>query len=133
MITMRAKTIEQALEIFKAAKPDATQMSARRYARRAGSHLSKDYSGGRGLAILGITPVKTFPFIEIHHLESGVIEVDWMIAVYSSEEDFEVFDVNEVSGYDNFVKSKEELSSLVAAEKERSLAKVTSEQIDVRN
>ena len=133
MITLRAKTIEQALEVFKAARPDATQMSARRYARRAGSHLSKDYSSGRGLSILGIAPLKATPFIEIHHLESGDIEIDWMVAVYSTEKDFEVFDVNEVCGYDNFVRSAEEMSNLVAAEKVRSLAKLTSEQNDVRN
>ena len=133
MITLRAKTIEAALGAFKAAKPNATQMSARRYARRAGSHLSKDYSGGRGLSILGIKPVKSVPFIEIHHLSDDSVDIDWLIAVYTTENDFEVFDVNEAAGYDTFVKSAEDLSELVAAEKVRSLSKVTAEQDDVRN
>ena len=125
-----AKDIERAIEVYSRLRPGSSQMAARRYARKAGSHLATDYRDSKGLRILGVDVAEARPYIEFQVTDEDTLEIEWMVYVVDSSGSGEVFDTHEVLGYDTFIKAAPMRKELDAAAKSESLERKGAESYE---
>lgn len=104
MISRFTKDSVEALVAFRDFRPDATERSQKMFARKCGSHFAKDFTGAAGLRMVGCGEWKTRNAIEFHQLDSGMIEIDYLVIAIDGD-DYNVFDTREALGYDTFIKA----------------------------
>ena len=108
------KNLGDALEAFSALRPDASVISKRMFARKAGGHMGTDYTGSRGLKIVGMGSFSASPSIVFNLQEDSSVETEYMVVVDAPDGKV-CFDSEEALGYNHFIRAAPE----VAARSER--------------
>ena len=124
-----ANNLGDALEAFAALRPDASTIAKRIFARKAGGHLGTDYTGSRGLRIVGLGACPASPSIVLNLLDDYTVETEYMVVVDAPDGKV-CFDSEEAMGYTSFIKSAPEIAELAEKVKQEHYNRTRDDQCD---
>ena len=105
MIVIVTKDIDYAEKLYREIRPDATELSVKRFRRKAESHLSKDYSGSRLLKPEGLEGCPCHPAIEVIDYDDCKLGTEVNYAVIVDDGNGGVrFDSDELLMYNAFTR-----------------------------
>lgn len=95
--------INEAVDKFKELRPDASERSVSVFRGKASRHLLKDYSGSRGLHMVGHGDNDCDSSIVIWH-DDEFVDIMYCVTAYVGKS-AECFDSDEALGYNTFIKN----------------------------
>ncbi len=95
--------INKAVAKFRELRPDASERSVSVFRGKASRHLLKDYSGSRGLQMVGRGDSDCDSSIVIWH-DNEEVDIMYCVTAYVGKS-AECFDSDEALGYNTFIKN----------------------------
>jgi len=120
--------LSKAVEKFKELRPDASERSVSVFKGKASRHLLKDYSGSRGLCMVGYGDHDCDSSIVIWH-DSEEVDISYCVTVYVGK-DAECFDSDEALGYNGFIRNAHRIIECKEQIKSENISKLRSKSCE---
>jgi len=120
--------IDSAVAKFRDLRPDASERSISVFKGKASRHLLKDYSGSRGLSLVGLGDSDCDSSIVIWH-DNEDVEIMYCVTAYTGK-DAECFDSDEALGYNGFIRNAHRISECKEQIKSDNISKLGSKSCE---